>query len=70
MAELILKREDLKIEYELLSMAIQSINVLSKSAGMKAGMCPVAAIQAIETISQQSMRCTPGFDEIFYPDGE
>lgn len=70
MADLILRREQLKYEYEVISMANQSIRNIAKSAGVTAGLCEVTALEAIQVISELSLRATPGLDEVFYPDEE
>ena len=68
MTDLILKREDLKNEYEILQTAMDSIRDLSNNANKVSGIDPVIAMKAINLITMQSLRCTRCLDDVFYPD--
>ena len=70
MTELILKREDLKNEYEILQTAMDSIRDISNNSNRVGGMDAVLAIKSINLICRQSIYCTHGLDDVFYPDEE
>ena len=70
MADLILKREDLKREFEMISLANQSIRDIARTAGCANGLCQVTALTAIHVISELSMHSTPSLNDVFYPEGE